>query len=503
MALRQLSGLDAVFLHLETPEMPMHVGALHLFELPAGQRVSFTTALRRHIESRLPIAPSLRRALAPLPLNLANPAWVPMAPDMTQHIVTVKLPPLPKGSDGLAELHALVGQLHTVLLDRSRPLWKFHVIEGLPRGPGRSRRVALYTQLHHAAVDGQAAVALANAILDTGPVPRDIEVAAKPARRFRLGTSQMLGGMVANELKQYTNLAKAVPSSAGALTQMAREGLGSLASSAFDKLRSLAMPSHAAARAAAKAATVSNLGLAPRTVLNASVTASRSFATVSLPLLQLKLLRRALDASLNDVVLMVCSGALRAWFEQAQRAGHARLPKASLVAAVPVSMRAAGDTSANNQASMTLVKLGTHLAQREDRVAFIKAATASMKQNLGSLKSLMPLDFPSLGLPWLMRTATRLYGQAKVAERLPPLANVVISNVPGPAFPLYMAGAKMLTNYPTSIVVHGVALNITVQTYNDALDVGLIACGQAMPDIAVLAEAMTQEMDALIVMAAG
>lgn len=493
--MKQLSGLDAAFLHLETPEMPMHVGALHVFELPTGMRGSFTTALRQHIESRLPIAPSLRRALAPLPLNLANPAWVPALPDLKQHIVTIKLP---KGS-GLPELEALVGQLHPVLLDRTRPLWKFHVIEGLAPGPNKARRVAMYTQLHHAAVDGQAAVALANAIMDIGPEPRDIEVAAKPARRFRLGTAQMLGGMVANEFKQYTSLAKSVPGSAGALTQMARQGLGSLASSAFDKLRSLAMPSSAVA----KAATVSNLGLAPRTVLNATVTASRSFAAVSLPLLQLKLLRRALDASLNDVVLMVCSGALRSWFTQAQQAGHAKLPKQSLVAAVPISLRASGDASANNQASMTLVKLGTHLADRQERVDFVKAATAAMKQNMGSIKTLMPLDFPSLGLPWLMRTATRLYGSAKVADRLPPLANVVISNVPGPAFPLYMAGAKMVTNYPTSIVVHGVALNITVQTYNDSLDVGLIACGQAMPDIAILAKAMQAEMDALIAMAAG
>ena len=493
--MKQLSGLDAAFLHLETPEMPMHVGALHVLELPAGTRGSFTLALRKHIASRLPIAPSLRRRLAPLPMNLANPAWVPAVPDMKDHIVTHQLP---KGS-GMAELEALVGELHPVLLDRSRPLWKFHVIEGLAPGPNKLRRVALYSQLHHAAVDGQAAVALASAILDTGPVPRDIEVAAKPARRFRLGTAQMLGGMVANELKQYGSLARSVPSSAGALTQMARQGLGSLASSALDKLRSLAMPS----AKAVKAATVSNLGLAPRTVLNASVTASRSFAAVSLPLLQLKLLRRALDASLNDVVLMVCSGALRSWFEQAERAGHAKLPKQSLVAAVPVSLRAAGDTSANNQASMTLVKLGTHLADRQDRIDFVKAAAAAMKENLGSIKTLMPLDFPSLGLPWLMSSATRLYGRAHVAEKIPPIANVVISNVPGPAFPLYMAGARMLTNYPTSIVVHGVALNITVQTYNDSLDVGLIACGHAVPDIAVLAQAMTEEMDALIALAAG
>ncbi len=493
--LKQLSGLDALFLHLETPEMPMHVGALHWFELPVGFKGSFVTALRRHIESRLPIAPSLRRQLAPVPMNLANPAWVPAAPDLKQHIVGIKLP---KGS-AEAEVEALVGQLHTQLLDRSRPLWKFHVIEGVTPGPDRRRRVALYTQLHHAAVDGQAAVALANAILDTGPEPRNIEVSAKPAKRFRLGTAQMLGGVLRNEVKQYGDLVKQLPTSAGALTDMAKQGLSGLAGTAWQALRAKLTGGPAAAQGRA----VSNLGLAPRTVLNASVTNTRAFAGVSLPLLQLKLLRRAFNASLNDVVLMVCSGALRQWFDQAAAEGRATRPKASLVAAVPVSLRAAGDTAANNQASMTLVKLGTHLADRQQRIDFILSATASMKQSLGSVKSLMPLDFPSLGLPWLVSSATKLYGRAKVADRLPPVANVVISNVPGPAFALYMAGARMLTNFPASIVVHGVALNITVQTYHNALDIGLMADGQAMPDVAVLARAMQAELDALLALAAG
>ncbi|MFG5407744.1 WS/DGAT domain-containing protein [Piscinibacter sakaiensis] len=241
-----------------------------------------------------------------------------------------------------------------------------------------------------------------------------------------------------------------------------------------------------------------NLGLAPRTPFNASVTETRAFATVGLPLRELKLLRKALDASLNDVVMMVCSGALRHWFLQAAAQGRPGLPRRSLVAAVPVSLRAAGDATANNQAAMTLVKLGTHLADRAERVAYLRAASASMKQNLGSIKTLMPLDFPSLGLPWLLGTATRLAGRTRLAERIPPVANVVISNVPGPGFPLYLAGARMLSNHPASIVVHGLALNITVQTYDQSLDVGLMACGRAMPDVQVLAAAMREELEALL-----
>jgi hypothetical protein len=155
--MKQLSGLDATFLYLEKPEMPMHVGALHLFELPPGYKGRFLTALRRHIASRLSIAPVLRRRLWWMPLNLANPAWVDAEPDLREHIVEV---PIRKGA-GLPELEDEVGRLHSVLLDRRRPLWKMHVFENLAPSPQGRRRVALYTQLHHAAVDGQAAVALA------------------------------------------------------------------------------------------------------------------------------------------------------------------------------------------------------------------------------------------------------------------------------------------------------------------------------------------------------
>jgi diacylglycerol O-acyltransferase / wax synthase len=120
----------------------------------------------------------------------------------------------------------------------------------------------------------------------------------------------------------------------------------------------------------------------------------------------------------------------------------------------------------------------------------VKAASASMKSTMGGLKDILPTDFPSLGVPWLMEAATALYGKARVADRIPQLANVVISNVPGPPVPLYMAGAHMLTNYPTSIVVHGIALNITVQSYDRSMDFGLMADAQAMPDVKELADAI-------------
>jgi len=468
--MQQLSGLDATFLYLETAEMPMHVGALHVLELPPGYPGRFVTALRKHIASRLPVAPVLQRRLWWMPLNMANPAWVDAEPDLRQHIVEIRLP---KGA-GLRELEAEVSRLHPVLLDRNRPLWKMHVFEGLAPGPEGHRRVGLYTQLHHAAVDGQAAVALANAILDVTPQPRT--VAARSSRRnkvFRLEMTEMLRGVIGHQAQKVADIVRGLPSTVGTLKNTASKVVfGS------KLLGGKAGPS--------------NLTLAPRTPLNVSVGRGRAFACVTLPLAELKDLGRAHGATINDMVLMVCSSALRRYY-----ARRRTLPRKSLVAAVPISLRESGDDTPDNQASMSLVSLGTHIADTRKRLAHVQAASAAMKSTMGDLKRILPTDYPSLGIPWLIEAATLLYGKARVADRIPQVANLVISNVPGPPLPLYLAGARMLTNYPTSIVVHGMALNITVQSYDTSLDFGLMADAAAMPDVRELAEAIAIAFDDL------
>jgi WS/DGAT/MGAT family acyltransferase len=474
MTMKQLSGLDATFLYLETAEMPMHVGALHVIELPAGYKGRFVTQLRRHIASRLPVAPVLRRKLWWMPLNLANPAWVDAEPDLSKHIVEVRLPAAARSGDGLAELEAQVGALHPVLLDRNQPLWKMHVFEGLAPGANGHKRVALYTQLHHAAVDGQAAVALANAILDLTPEPRAMEArASRRTKIFRLEMTEMLRGALANQVAQVSRIVKELPSTIGTLGGAARTAL-------------FRAPLFGGKKG------VSNLTLAPKTPFNVSVTSGRAFAAVTLPLREVKALGRAHDATINDMVLMVCSTALRRYLGKKRT-----LPKKSLVAAVPITLREAGDTSSDNQASMSLISLGTHIADPRQRLAHVRAATAAMKSTMGSVKSILPTDYPSLGVPWLIEAVTALYGKARVADKIPQVANVVISNVPGPPMPLYIAGARMLTNYPTSIVVHGMALNITVQSYDQSLDFGLIADAAAVPDVKMLAEAIAIAFDDL------
>jgi WS/DGAT/MGAT family acyltransferase len=473
--MRQLSGLDATFLHLETPEMPMHVGSLNIFELPAGMRGKYVTRLRQHIASRLPAAPALRRRVWWMPLNLANPAWVDAEPDLRQHIVEIKLPPSAKLGDGLAALEAAVSALHPVLLDRSRPLWKMHVLEGLADSPDGRRRVAVYSQFHHAAVDGQAAVALGQVIMDLQPEPR--ELALRPSTRdkvFKLGWAEMLRGAIAAEAAQVTKIVKMLPSTVSALTGAAGQAL------------------QHSALLRGKADAASNLTLAPRTVFNHSVSTERAFAALSLPLARLKAIAHVHEATLNDIVLLLCATALRRWLAQ-----HGGVPRKSLVAAVPITLRQKGDTTSDNQASMSLVSLGTHIADLRKRFEHVKKATAAMKATMGGLKSVLPTDYPSIGMPWLMEAAAALYGKAKVADRIPLVANVVISNVPGPPVTLYMAGARMLTNYPTSIIVHGMALNITVESYDQQMDFGLMADGQAVPDVRSLADALRVAFDDL------
>jgi WS/DGAT/MGAT family acyltransferase len=209
-------------------------------------------------------------------------------------------------------------------------------------------------------------------------------------------------------------------------------------------------------------------------------------------LVELKALARDHQATLNDLVLMLCSGALRHYLQ-----ARGELPRKSLVAAVPITLRAPGDTRQDNQASMSLISLGTHLADPTKRLAHIHAASAAMKSTMGSMKSILPTDFPSIGMPWLIEAAASLYGKARVADKLPQLANLVISNVPGPQVPIYLAGARVLTNFPTSIVVHGLALNITVQSFDGSMDFGLMADGVALPDVKALAQAVDTALDEL------
>jgi diacylglycerol O-acyltransferase len=464
--MKHLSVIDGAFLHIESAEMPMHVGSLHVFEAPPGEHADWVEAVKEHVRKRMHLAPVFTRKLALMPFDLANPVWIEDDDvDIDYHIRHVLLP----RPGSMAQLEALAARLHSSLLDRSRPLWEFYVIEGLADG-----RIGFYAKVHHAAVDGQAGVALANAVYDVSPEPR----AVKPPRRkrgnrYQLGVAELLSAALENQLAQVVDLARLLPVVARTLYGAARE----------------AIANRGAPRGAGGA--LSRLKLAPATPFNSTITNQRTFAGVSLPLEEVKRIGKAHGASINDMVLWLCSTALRSYLKEARE-----LPGKTLVAAVPVSLRAEGDTSSNNQVTGTLTDLATHIADPLQRLQAIMHGTAAMKRQMGTVKAIMPTDFPSLGSPWLLSGLSSLYGRSRLADRMR-LANVTISNVPGPKFPLYLAGARMLDYYPVSIVIHGVALNITVQSYMGQLCFGLIACRRAVPDLPELAGDLRRAMQTL------
>ncbi len=449
--MKHLSALDALFLHLETPDTPMHVGSLMLLEKPAGKKSAYA-AIRDHVARRMHVAPVFSRVLGRVPLDLANPAWLNAERvDLDYHIGHLTLP----APGTTAQLEAAVAQLHRGMLDRDRPLWKFTVIDGLKSG-----QIGFYGKIHHAALDGQGGVAVAQALLDIERKPRAVPRAKGGiVPTMKPSALKMLGAAFRNTVAQYGRILKAVPGFAKAAGVTGATALA---------------PAQLKKRGAA---------LGPRTRLNAAIGPERIFVAVRIPLEEAKAIARHYEAKLNDVVLATCAGALRKLF-----AGDKAALAKTMVGAVPLSLRAPGDTTQENQVSMMLVDLATHIADPARRMAAIVAASSRAKRFAGGLKAAIPTDLPSIGIPWLLDAITPLYRKAVETDRIPVIANLVISNVPGPQVPLYLAGGELKAYYPVSIVTHGLALNITILSYNGSLDYGLVACKKAVPDLRIFAK---------------
>ena len=459
--LKPLSGLDAGFLYLEAAGTPMHVGSVILIE-PAKGRRDFHRDLIALLTERLPQAKVLRRVLQDAPLDLGHPMWREQDQvDLDAHVLKRKLP----GKGTQAQLDALVGKLHAQRLDRARPLWQFVVIEGLASG-----EIALYTKIHHAVLDGQGGVALAQVLLDLEPRKPARARAGASAEKARPKTRAVAGATLRANLRQLVQALRAVPPTIKVATAKSevtwRQRL--------ERLRD-------------------SLLLAPRTPFNAQCSEERTFASASLPLDAVKRAAKGHGASLNDVVLAVCTTVLR---DHLAKAGA--LPRKPMIAAMPVSLRAREDTEVNNQVSMVQCPIPTHLDDPLERLRAITAATMGIKRSVGEFRHLIPTDFPGLGAPKWAPGLSRMWARSRLAERLPPLANVAISNVPGPPVPLFLAGAAVRHIFPVSIVTHGLGLNITVQTYAGMLEFGITACKRALPRPQALAQALQPALDELL-----
>jgi len=462
--MKPLGGIDALFLHLETADTPMHVGALHLLDEPADGADLFA-AVGRHLTARLASSPVFTRRLRSLPLSLANPVWVDGHVDMSHHLKRVRLP----APGTQRQLEATVARLHAQRLDRSRPLWQFFLIEGLAEAGH-----ALYSKLHHAAIDGAAGVVLAQALLDAEPdaaAARPQVGGDRPSVRAEEpvpGALRLLAAALAHNGRAGASLLQQAPS-------LARAALGALRGGGSGVL----------------AAWARSFSLAPSTVFNHAIDGRRSIATARLPLAPLQAIAAAQGATVNDALLAVVGGALRHYL-----GARDELPARSLLAAMPVSLRSSADRQMNTQATMAQASLGTDIADPLERLLAIHVAAGAAKALSRRLQPAFGLSMPSFGLPWLLGGAAAIYGSG-LAERLQRLANVVVSNVPGPSVPLYIAGARLRTWWPLSIVEHGLGLNITVMRYMDSLDFGLVAAQRLVPDAAPLAQELHASFDEL------
>ncbi|MBM3827267.1 MAG: wax ester/triacylglycerol synthase family O-acyltransferase [Actinobacteria bacterium] len=480
--MRQLTGLDATFLHMESSTMFGHVSGLALYSRPSADFDPYAVVYERFRSLVGRVAP-LHEKLLEVPLGLDHPYWVVDDDfDLDYHVRHLGL--APPGDD--RQLADQVARIFGRALDRARPLWEVYVIEGLADG-----RWALMTKFHHSSIDGGAGVVLLNMLTDTSPdarpdlTPAPIEPEQAPTSAVLLQRS--LSKLVSNpvrSLRLQLRVAQGLADSVGfrpasQLTRQVRRTVRAVTRRPEDE------------QTVAENRVRLPLSPAPATPWNKSITPHRRFAMGSASLDTLRALKSASGGTVNDVVMAVCTGALRTYL-----LGYDALPDRPLRAMVPVSFRTGDeDVPWTNMVSGIIADLPTNCDDPRERVALCHEAMEAAKRQF----ELIPADTIAQGAqatsPILATAAARLASRLRWADRANLLPNnVVISNVPGPRSPMWLSGARMENYIPISIVTDGMGLNITVHSYLDRLDFGLIACRELVPDLWDLLEMHFEEI---------
>jgi len=450
------------------------------------------------IASRLHIAPILKARLEKTPLDIDHPSWVEDDQfDIDRHIFRASLP-APRDR---ATLERIVGWMHAKLLNRARPLWEFYVFEGM-----KDNEIGLYSKMHHACIDGGAGAALTSMIYDITPVPREVEppTARKVAQEPRDIAANLIDSYQALWTQPFD------PSAAPKSLELPRTGKSDLGSILFDNAM---FQIETAVKFASSVPTIlkslsdvvgkisdpkSRDSLAsmasPPTILNKTISSERSFAGVSISLSRAKALAKASGGKLNDVVLALSSGVVRRYL-----ISQGGLPNKSLTAAVPISLREEGNADANNQVFGMICSIATNVDDPRTRLETIIAQSTKSKEMSHPLRALVPQmsNLSMLGAPIVTQVLALLYSRSNLSDVLPPPANITVSNVPGPRQTLYAAGAELLHIFPVSISTHGIALNITVQSYRDQLDFGFISGANIIPHVQLLCDMLPEEFELL------
>lgn len=447
---------DSMFMVPESREQPMHVGGLQLFDLPDGSGKEFLAGLYRQSIEVEDIAPVFRKRPYRSPLTLGQWGWrEDDAIDLEHHVRHSALPEPGR----VRELLALTSRLHGTLLDRKRPLWEAHLIEGL-----EGNRFAVYTKLHHAVMDGISAQRMLQRSLSPDPESRDVPVpwarrAATHPPREKAAFSPFALPKAALQLTG--DVVGLVPT----LIHLANDGL---------RHQAAALPLQA-----------------PRSMFNVGITGSRRIAAESWSMERLRKVGKAGDATLNDVVLAMCSGALRGYLLELDA-----LPSNPLIAMTPVSLR---KDEAPDQADVSTNAVGTILCNLatdlENPGARLVAVRASMQQGKATLAGLSATQVSALSAmvmaPLLLNSVLDLH------RFTPPPFNLVISNVPGPTEPLYWNGARMSGMYPLSIPLDGQAMNITLTSYAGQMQFGIVGCRRSVPRLQRLLGHLEESLQSL------
>ena len=491
--MRQLSGVDVSFLNMETPTIYGHVCSLNLFDATSAPGGAGLEATRALLLQRLDQLTPFRRRLVEVPLGLDMPYWIEDANfDIDFHVRHAAVPP-PGTPQQLSEV---VSRLIARPLDRSRPLWELYVLEGVDGG----RLIAQLTKIHHATIDGASGAMLLASLFDTDPdfrpsdtpvvwegetEPTDLELLRRTAVEYMRRPEKLV------RLSVRTLREVAAASRSGSIRAladlMAQPMPGPMGRELRRRLRQQGGQVTDRPPALPPAA-------APRTPWNRPVSGHRRFAYTSVPLEDARRVRRALGCTFNDVVMAVCSGALRRYLTR-----HDALPTEPLIAMVPVSVRSGGEGETfQNRVSALLAELATEESDPVERLRRVQRSMTRAKSDFDAIPAEALMDFTQFAPPAIAARAMRMYSRLRIADRLNPPFNLIISNVPGPSEPLYAAGAQLEHFYPVSAVADGQGLNMTVQSYCGRLDFGFVACRELVPDLWDLVGDLHDSMDELL-----
>src|SRR4051794_36650395 len=491
--MRQLTSLDAQFLAMETPGTVGHVSGLAVLDpssAPGGDiGAEDICAL---ISNRLHLLPPFRWRLAPVPFDLDLPFWIEDPDfDLDFHVRETAVPP-PGGRGQLADL---VARIVARPLDRAHPLWELYVIHGLENG-----RIGLLTKIHHAAVDGMSGAEIMSILFDTEPAGRELPTSPTDADAGeRLPGQLELLGRALLGLPRPLKALSVVPAALPRLDSIPVVGAmpGALEiSRVFMRISRLG-------RGTRDGGVLERTNVrAPHTRFNGRVSPHRRFAFTSLSLERIKAIKDAAGVTVNDTVVAVCAGAMRTWLEE-----RGELPAEPLVSMVPVSVRTSEQMQTfGNRVSTMFVPIPTDEADPRRRLQRAHEILLTAKERHRALPADLLADATQFIPPALAARAARVTFEVLSSGRLAPTLNLVISNVPGPREPLYCAGARLEANFPVSVIVHGVGLNITCLSYMDHVDFGVVVDREQVDDawtITAALEAALAELDTAVCGAGG